>query len=120
MDFVQVMVTIDSGMDKAVQFGDPAAIVTGLVAQARVDGQRNVRIVDREQLSVQGRPALDFRLTYTPKRGPENLTVSLFVRAVQARSAMVIMQTYFPAPPDVSPSTGPALQAKLVAGLTLA
>ena len=120
VDFVQVTVTIDSGVDKPVRFGDPAAIATGLAAQSRAEGDRNVQVVDREKITVQGRPALDFRLVYTPKKWTDGRTVSVFVRAVQARAAMVVMQTFFPPPPDVSPSTGPALQAKLVAGLTLA
>jgi hypothetical protein len=119
VNLVQLSVTIDSGVGKPVQFGDPAAIATGLAAQSRARGDRNVQIVDRKQVDVQGRPGLDFRLTYTPKKWATG-TVSEFVRAVQARQAMVVMHTFYAPPSDASPSIGPALQAKLVAGLTLA
>lgn len=119
LDYVEVSVTIDSGIGKPVRFGDPATLARELAARSRAHGNRHVQLVDRQPTTVQGRPALDFRLVYTPEEWADGQTVFTLVRAVQAPSAMVILQTYVPRPADAPLATWRTLQAKLAAGLTL-
>jgi hypothetical protein len=116
--FLQVTVFVDSGVHKAVDFVDPSTYADRLVAAIRADGSTDVRLFDRKPVTVQGRPGLDFRLTYQPKPPKQGQPI-LLTRVVQGRHAMVTMQT-FAALADVAPLlTLQTLQAKLVAGLTL-
>jgi hypothetical protein len=117
--FVQLSVTIDSGDGKPVRFGDPGTVLTGLVTQVQADRDNDsVRVLDRKPLTVLGRPALDFGITYTvkpPKKGP----AVLLARSVQAPAAMVTLQTFSSLLEAVPLATLRALQARLVASLKL-
>jgi len=116
--FLQVTVFVDSGVHKAVDFVDPSTYADRLATAIRADGSTDVRLLDRTPVTVQGRPGLDFRLTYKPKSPKEGQPI-LLTRVVQAPHAMVTLQT-FAALGDVAPLlTLQTLQAKLVAGLTL-
>lgn len=116
--FLEITVYIDSGERQPVDFEGPDAYAERLAAATRADGNTGVQILDRQTTDVQGHPALDFRLAYTPKPPKQGKPI-LLTRFVQARHAVVTMQT-FAAVDTVAPLTElRTLQAKLVAGLTL-
>jgi hypothetical protein len=116
--FLEITVYVDSGERQPVDFEGPDAYAQRLAAATRAAGNTGVQILDRQATTVQGHPALDFRLAYTPKPPKQGKPI-LLTRFVQARHAVVTMQT-FAAVDTVAPLIElRTLQAKLVAGLTL-
>jgi len=58
----------DSGVTKPVRYDQsPTTIADGLAGATRADGNTDVRLVDRANVTVKGHSGLDFRLTYTSK-----------------------------------------------------
>jgi len=116
---VEVTVYVDSGATEPARFPPPDTIADLFVAGMRADGNTDVRTLERRNASVQGRPAVDIRLTYTPKRPARGHPV-LFLRVVQTPTAVVELQTFTSLGAAATLPTLQSLQAKLVAGLKLA
>jgi len=116
--FVRTRVYIDSGVTKPVRYDQsPTTIADGLAGATRADGNTDVRRVDRANVTVKGHSGLDFRLTYTSKSHGDKTVI--LERAIQARTAIVVLLTFVSLGESVPLATLGGLQAKLVASLAL-
>ena len=116
-----VSVTVESGVDRAVEFDDLNTLPDELVAQFQAVGVTDFEILERKQLVMQGHRALDFRISFTPL-SPPAIKPMWLIRVVEDDSALVVMQTIdFPKSEgtDVE-STVRALQRRLIEEMTLA
>jgi hypothetical protein len=119
-DGISVSVSIASGTTRLVQFGSIDALPAQLAAQFNKAGAKDLQILERRSVDVEGHRGLDFRISFTPLDRSRAKSI-WFIRAVDDSTAVVLLQTIaFPprgetAMEKVARSTHP----RLVRGLRL-